>query len=65
MRLMTDQDIERAINNVRATLKVEGLNMNRRAIVYGRKYLRGELSSEQAINNITEYILAKAGRKNE
>ena len=63
MKLMSDKQIKQSIKNVKSTLEVEGLNMNRRAIVNGRRYLKGELSSQQAIDNITKYILDKAGCK--
>lgn len=59
MRLMSDKDIKKSISNVKNTLAVEGFTMNRRAIVNGRKYLRGQITSEQAINEITSYILLK------
>ena len=59
MRLMTDPDIKRSIANVKNSLAVEGLQMNRIGIVNGRKYLRGQISSQEAIENITKYILTK------
>lgn len=59
MRLMSDKNIKRSISNVRATLGVEGVKMNRRSIVYGTKYLRGQITSEQAIDEITRYIMSK------
>ncbi len=59
MRLMSDKDIKKSISNVKNTLAVEGLKMNRRAIANGRRYLRGQITSEQAINEITSYILQK------
>lgn len=62
MRLMSDKDINRSLSNVKATLAVEGLNMPRRSVIDGRKYLRGELSSQQAIDNIRKYILEKSGQ---
>lgn len=56
---MTDNDIKRSIANVKCTLAVEGLNMNRRSIVNGRRYLMGQISSNEAIENITKYLLIK------
>jgi len=56
---MPKNKIKRSIANVRASLAVEGLNMNRRSIAYGSKYLKGKISSEDTIKNITQYILAK------
>ncbi|OEH86970.1 hypothetical protein BHU72_01555 [Desulfuribacillus stibiiarsenatis] len=59
MKLMSNERIKKSMLNVRATLGVEGIKMNRRSVVYGTKYLRGQMTSEQAINNITDYILSK------
>ena len=38
MRLMSDNEIKKNLSNVRATLAVDGLTMNRRAIANGSKY---------------------------
>ena len=62
MRLMTDKNIKLSISNVRATLGVEGVKLNRRSIVYGTKYLRGQITSEQAIEEITRYMMRKNGK---
>ena len=61
MRLMSDINIEKSISNVKRTLAVEGLHMDKRAIINGQKYLRGQITSEQVINQITSYILLKKG----
>ena len=63
MRTMTDNEIKRSIANVKTTLGVEGLNMNRRAIVNGKRMLRGDISSQEAIENITNHFLSKARKK--
>ena len=52
-------EVKRSISKARATLAVEGLNMNYRAIKNGSKFPKGKISSQQAINNITNYILSK------
>lgn len=59
MRLMSDNEIKKSLSNVRATLAVEGLKMNKRAIATGCKYLKGKVSSQQAIDDITKYIMGK------
>jgi len=58
-----ENEIKRTIGNVRTTLAVEGLKMSRSSITYGRKYLRGQISSEEAIELITKGILTKKGKK--
>ena len=62
MRVLSDKEINKTISNVKATLAVEGLTMSRRAIVNSRKYLKGELSSQQVIDNITNYITQKKSK---
>lgn len=61
MRLMSDKEIKNSIDNVKTSLAVEGLVTNKRAIANGQKYLKGKITSEQAINDITAYILQKRG----
>jgi len=56
MKTMTDKEITEAIEDVQATIAVEGLKMNRRNIVYGRKYLKGEMTNQEAIDKITKHI---------
>lgn len=56
---MSDNEIKKCLSNVRATLAVEGLKMNRRATANGSKYLKGKVTSQQAIDNITKYIKEK------
>lgn len=57
--IMPDKDIKRSIANVRTTLAVEGLHMKKRSVIYGRKYLKGHMSSDDVIQEITRYILNK------
>lgn len=59
MKVLTDIEVKRSISKVKATLAVEGLNMNYRAIKNGSEFLKGKISSKQAIDNITNYILSK------
>jgi hypothetical protein len=59
MKLMSDSEIKKNLSNVKATLAIEGLKMNKRAITNGNRYLRGKVTSEQAIDDITKYIKGK------
>jgi len=45
MRLMSDKDINKTIRNVKTTLAVEGFVMGKRAIINGKKFLRGQITS--------------------
>lgn len=56
---MSDNDIKKCLSNVKATLAVEGLKMNRRATTNGSRYLKGQVTSQQAIDDITKYIKGK------
>lgn len=56
MQSMTDKEIEQLIANVKATLAVENLDINKRNIIDGKKYLKGQISSQKAIENITKYL---------
>ena len=56
---MSDSEINKNLSNVKATLAIEGLKMNKRAIANGKRYLNGKVTSEQAIDNITKYIKGK------
>lgn len=62
MQKMTENQINRAILNVKATLAVEGLTPSKATIESGRKFLQGEITSQEAINSITKRILAKKER---
>ncbi|MFZ3171022.1 MAG: hypothetical protein WA118_03435 [Carboxydocellales bacterium] len=59
MKTLSESQIKRSISNVKATLAVEGIVMGRRAIVNGRRFLKGQLSSEEVIGDITAYIQRK------
>ena len=59
MKLMSDNEIKKCLSNVRATLAIEGLNMNKRAVANGSRYLKGKVTSQQAIDDITKYIKGK------
>lgn len=48
--MIPEKDIKRYLANVKTSLAVEGFNMKRRSVVYGRKYLRGHMTSEVALN---------------
>lgn len=63
MKQMTHNEIKRSISNVKATITAEGLKVSRRAIVYGARMLRGDISSKEAIDNITRYHLDRFGKK--
>ncbi len=63
MKQMTHNEIKRSISNVKATIAAEGLNVSRRAIVYGARMLRGDISSKEAIDNITNYHMCRSGKK--
>ena len=62
MRKMTDKQINRAILNVKATLAIEGLSPSNTTLNAGERYLRGEITSKEAIGAITTRILAKKER---
>ena len=59
MKSMSEKEIEQSIENVKATLAVENLNLNKLNIKDGTKYLKGQMSSEEAIDHITKYIKNK------
>lgn len=59
MRSMTEKQINRAMSCVKATLAVEGLSPSNTTLESGKRFLKGEISSQEAINSITERILAK------
>lgn len=63
MKEMTHNEIKRSISNVKATIAAEGLKVSRRATVYGARMLRGDISSKEAIDNITRYHLGRFGKK--
>jgi hypothetical protein len=56
LKIRTDKEIEQSIANVRATLAVENIKMNQFNTKYGKIYLKGKISSEEVIENITKKI---------
>lgn len=59
---MTEKQINRAISSVRATLAVEGLTPSKATLESGKRFLQGEITSQEAINSITKRIMAKKER---
>jgi F0F1-type ATP synthase membrane subunit b/b' len=59
MKRMSSKEIKEAIENVRASLAVENIEVDELSGIIGEKYLKGEISSEEAIDIITEYIKRK------
>lgn len=59
MTMISKKKIRTSIANVKASLAVEGLDISRHSIVYGARYLRGEMSSQEIIDRITKDILNK------
>ncbi|WP_204703247.1 antitoxin VbhA family protein [Halanaerobacter jeridensis] len=59
MKTMTEKEIEQSIKNVKATLAIENLNINKLNIKDGEKYLKGQITSKEAIEHITQYIRSK------
>jgi hypothetical protein len=47
MRLMNDTEIKKCLSNVKATLAVEGLKMNKLTMSNGSRYLKGKVTSQQ------------------
>ncbi|WP_408956134.1 antitoxin VbhA family protein [Natroniella sp. ANB-PHB2] len=56
---MTNKEIKESIENVKATLAIENLNINKLNIINGEKYLKGQITSQEAIENITKYIKSR------
>lgn len=59
MKRMSSKEIKEAIENVRASLAVENIEVDELSGIIGEKYLKGDISSKEAIEIITEYIRAK------
>ena len=47
MKPMTDKEIKKSLENVKATLAIEGLDINKLNIINGEKYLKGEITSQK------------------
>lgn len=56
MKRMSSKEIKEAIEKVRASLAVENIEVDELNLIIGEKYLKGDISSEEAIDIITEYI---------
>ena len=59
MKRMNSKEINEAIENVKASLAVENIEVDELSVIIGGKYLKGEISSEEAIDIITKYIKRK------
>lgn len=59
MKRMNSKEIKEAIENVKASLAVENIEVDDFSVLIGEKYLQGKISSEEAIDSITEYIKSK------
>jgi len=58
MRNLTNEKINRIINNVTATLAIEGLKPSESAVTINREFLEGKITSSEAVRRIK----AKYGR---
>ena len=52
MRSNHTHNIDKIINNVTATLAIEGLKPSKSAVSINRKFLEGKISSQEAIRRI-------------
>ncbi len=59
MGFTNEARISMTIEEVRTTLAVEGIIMQKLSVQCGEKFLHGQISSNQAIQVITEYIMQK------
>jgi len=59
---MTEEQINRTISSVKATLAVEGLTPSKATLESGKRFLQQEITSQEAIGSITKRILAKKER---
>jgi len=59
MKRMNSKEIKEAIENVKASLAVENIEVDELSVSIGEKYLKEEMSSEEAIDMITNYIKSK------
>ena len=59
---MTEEQINRTISSVKATLAVEGLTPSKATLESGKRFLQREITSQEAIGSITKRILAKKER---
>ena len=59
MKRMNSKEIKEAIENVKASLAVENIEVDELSVSIGEKYLKEEMSSKEAIDMITNYIKSK------
>ena len=52
MRTKHTKNIDKIVNNVTATLAIEGLKPSKSAVSINRKFLEGKISSQEAISRI-------------
>ncbi len=50
--------VDRAIRSTRASMEIEGLQLGKAAVVYGRQFLEGEITREQALEIIKKEVEA-------
>ncbi len=54
---MTNQDaVDRAIRSANASMEIEGLKLGKAAAVYGRQFLEGKITREQALESIKKEV---------
>ena len=56
---MSRTHITKSIASVRTTLAIEGLNMSDESIQTSYDFLKGKISSPEAIDKIKKYIIRK------
>ena len=52
MKTMCTKDIDKIVNNVTATLAIEGLKPSKSTVSINRQFLEGKISSQEAIRRI-------------
>lgn len=58
MKLLNDE-IDRIVNNVTATLAIEGLKPSELAVKINRQFLEGKITSKEAVRRIKAKYLDK------
>ena len=56
MGKLTEKEIEKIIKNCNTTLEVEGMKASQKSIEITKKYLRRELTSIEAIQEILKFF---------
>ncbi|NMB96439.1 MAG: antitoxin VbhA family protein [Clostridiaceae bacterium] len=57
MKVKHNKNIDKIVNNVTATLRIEGLKPSKSAILINREFLEGKISSQEAIKRIkSKYV---------